>query len=97
MAWRGWARRARERFHEMSPPAGGSSAAPMDAVMAARPPFVEPVDEWRRVPLHGDEYAHPNNEVEHLVVGKTGAVLQAYPDTTQVADLFVEKTSGNER
>ena len=36
-------------------------------------------------------------EIECLVVGKTGAVIQTYPDTAQAADPFVEKTPGNDR
>ena len=60
MPWRGLAGRGRERFHEMSPPAVGSCVAPMDAVMAAHRPSVEPVDEWRRVRRHGDANAHHN-------------------------------------
>ena len=33
--------------------------------------------------------------VEYLVLGKMGAILQGFPDTTQDADLFVEKTAEN--
>jgi hypothetical protein len=35
------------------------------------------------------------HEVEYLVLGKMGAILQGFPDTTQDADLFVEKTAEN--
>ena len=35
------------------------------------------------------------HEVEYLFVGKMAAILQGYPDTTQDADLFVEKTAEN--
>ena len=31
------------------------------------------------------------HEVEYLFVGKMAAILQGYPDTTQDADLFIEK------
>ena len=31
------------------------------------------------------------HQVEHLVIGKTAAILQGYPDTTQDVDLFIEK------
>ena len=35
------------------------------------------------------------HQVEHLFIGKMAAVLQGYPDTTQDADLFVEKSAEN--
>ena len=35
------------------------------------------------------------HEVEYLFLGKMAAILQGYPDTTQDADLFVEKTAEN--
>ena len=35
------------------------------------------------------------HDVEYLFVGKMAAILQGYPDTTQDADLFVDKTAGN--
>ena len=33
--------------------------------------------------------------VRYLFIGKSGAILLGYPDTTQDADLFVEKTVAN--
>jgi hypothetical protein len=33
--------------------------------------------------------------VRYLFIGKSGAILLGFPDTTQDADLFVEKTPGN--
>ena len=33
--------------------------------------------------------------VRYLFIGKSGAILLGYPDTTQDADLFVEKTASN--
>ena len=33
--------------------------------------------------------------VRHLFIGKSGAILLGFPDTTQDADLFVEKTASN--
>ena len=33
--------------------------------------------------------------VRYLFIGKSGAILLGYPDTTQDVDLFVEKESGN--
>ncbi len=33
--------------------------------------------------------------VRYLFIGKTGAILLGYPDTTQDADLFIEKTPEN--
>ena len=35
------------------------------------------------------------NGVRYLFIGKSGAILLGYPDTTQDADLFVEKNEGN--
>ena len=35
------------------------------------------------------------HEVEYLFLGKMAAILQGYPDTTQDADLFLEKTAEN--
>lgn len=35
------------------------------------------------------------HEVEYLLLGKMAAIIQGYPDTTQDADLFVEKSVGN--
>ena len=32
--------------------------------------------------------------VEYLFLGKSGAILLGFPDTTQDADLFVEKSIG---
>src|SRR5512140_3143042 len=33
--------------------------------------------------------------VRYLFIGKSGAILLGFPDTTQDADLFVEKTTAN--
>src|SRR6184192_4331814 len=35
--------------------------------------------------------------VRYLFIGKSGAILLGYPDTTQDADLFVEKSAENGR
>ena len=35
--------------------------------------------------------AFARHRVRYLFIGKSGAVLLGYPDTTQDADLFVEK------
>jgi len=35
------------------------------------------------------------HDVRYLFIGKSGAILLGYPDTTQDADLFVEKTATN--
>ena len=35
--------------------------------------------------------------VRYLFIGKSGAILLGYPDTTQDADLFLEKTESNGR
>ena len=35
------------------------------------------------------------HSVRYLFIGKSGAILLGFPDTTQDADLFVEKTAAN--
>jgi hypothetical protein len=35
------------------------------------------------------------NGVRYLFIGKSGAILLGYPDTTQDADLYIEKESQN--
>lgn len=37
------------------------------------------------------------HEVRYLFIGKSGAILLGFPDTTQDADLFVEKDEANGR
>ena len=39
--------------------------------------------------------AFARHGVRYLFIGKSGAVLLGYPDTTQDADLFVDKTDEN--
>lgn len=39
--------------------------------------------------------AFKRREVRYLFIGKSGAILLGYPDTTQDADLFVEKNAAN--
>ena len=41
--------------------------------------------------------AFERHGVRYLFIGKSGAILLGYPDTTQDADLFVEKTAANGR
>lgn len=41
--------------------------------------------------------AFARHGVRYLFIGKSGAILLGYPDTTQDADLFVEKTEANGR
>lgn len=36
-----------------------------------------------------------SHQVRYLFIGKSGAIILGYPDTTQDADLFVEKTTTN--
>ncbi len=40
-------------------------------------------------------HAFECHQVRYLFIGKSGAILLGYPDTTQDADLFVEKTPAN--
>jgi hypothetical protein len=35
------------------------------------------------------------HDVKYLFIGKSGAILLGYPDTTQDADIFVQKSSDN--
>jgi hypothetical protein len=39
--------------------------------------------------------AFRRHAVRYLFLGKSGAILLGFPDTTQDADLFVEKTPAN--
>jgi hypothetical protein len=39
--------------------------------------------------------AFARHRVRYLFIGKSGAILLGYPDTTQDADLFLEKTAAN--
>ncbi len=39
--------------------------------------------------------AFARHRIRYLFIGKSGAILLGYPDTTQDADLFVEKTPEN--
>ncbi len=39
--------------------------------------------------------AFARHDVRYLFLGKSGAILLGFPDTTQDADLFVEKTPSN--
>jgi len=41
--------------------------------------------------------AFSRHHVRYLFIGKSGAILLGYPDTTQDADLFVEKNETNGR
>ena len=41
--------------------------------------------------------AFARHGVRYLFIGKSGAILLGYPDTTQDADLFLEKASHNGR
>jgi len=39
--------------------------------------------------------AFHRRQIKYLFIGKSGAILLGYPDTTQDADLFVEKNTVN--
>ena len=39
--------------------------------------------------------AFTRHGVRYLFIGKSGAILLGFPDTTQDADLFVERSPGN--
>lgn len=52
------------------------------------------VFEYRQAQEIRDAFAR--HGVRYLFIGKSGAILLGYPDTTQDADLFVEKSSGSD-
>lgn len=49
--------------------------------------------EYRQAQEIRDVFAR--HECRYLFIGKSGAILLGYPDTTQDADLFVEKSADN--
>lgn len=49
--------------------------------------------EYRQAEEIRDAFARHN--VRYLFLGKSGAILLGFPDTTQDADIYVEKTSAN--
>jgi hypothetical protein len=51
--------------------------------------------EYRQAQEIRDVFA--KEQVRYLFLGKSGAILLGFPDTTQDADLFVEKTLENGR
>jgi hypothetical protein len=54
-----------------------------------------PAFEYRQAQEVRDAFAR--HGVRYLFIGKSGAILLGFPDTTQDADLFVEKTLDNAR
>jgi hypothetical protein len=52
-----------------------------------------PAFEYRQAEEIRDTFAR--HRVRYLFIGKSGAILLGYPDTTQDADLFVEKNLEN--
>lgn len=51
--------------------------------------------EYRQAEEVRDAFAH--HGCRYLFLGKSGAILLGFPDTTQDADLFIEKTAANGR
>jgi hypothetical protein len=51
--------------------------------------------EYRQAEEIRDAFA--SNGVRYLFLGKSGAILLGFPDTTQDADVFLEKTPNNSR
>ena len=49
--------------------------------------------EYRQAEEIRDSFAR--HGVRHLFIGKAGAILLGYPDTTQDADLFLDKSEAN--
>ncbi len=54
-----------------------------------------PAFEYRQAEEIRDAFAR--HRVRYLFIGKSGAILLGYPDTTQDADLFVERNRENGR
>ncbi|MFM9995725.1 MAG: hypothetical protein ACKVU4_07985 [Phycisphaerales bacterium] len=54
-----------------------------------------PAFDYRQAQEVRDAFAR--HEVRYLFIGKSGAILLGFPDTTQDADLFLEKSAGNGR
>jgi hypothetical protein len=54
-----------------------------------------PAFEYRQAQEVRDAFAR--HGVRYLFIGKSGAILLGFPDTTQDADLFVERTADNAR
>ena len=52
-----------------------------------------PAFEYRQAEEVREAFAR--HSVRYLFIGKSGAILLGFPDTTQDADLFVEKTPAN--
>jgi hypothetical protein len=52
-----------------------------------------PAFEYRQAEEVRNAFAH--HRVRYLFIGKSGAILLGFPDTTQDADLFIEKSPGN--
>lgn len=52
-----------------------------------------PAFEYRQAEEIRDAFAR--HHVEYLFIGKSGAILLGYPDTTQDADIFPKKTEAN--
>ncbi|MGH7965993.1 MAG: hypothetical protein ACRERD_29950 [Candidatus Binatia bacterium] len=50
---------------------------------------------YEQAELLAEVFKH--HEVEYLFLGKSGAIILGYPDTTQDADVFLEKTPDNGR
>src|ERR1700751_5781540 len=49
--------------------------------------------EYRQAEEVRDAFAR--HDVRYLFIGKSGAILLGFPDTTQDADLYAEKSSSN--
>lgn len=49
--------------------------------------------DYRQAEEIRDAFKH--HQVRYLFIGKSGAILLGYPDTTQDADVFVEKNTAN--
>lgn len=54
-----------------------------------------PAFEYRQAQEIRDAFAQ--HHIRYLFIGKSGAILLGFPDTTQDADLFVERSADNSR
>src|SRR5262245_37588782 len=67
---------------------GRGARAPCPPGSATAVPF-----EYPQARLIADAFAR--HGVRYLFIGKSGAVVLGYPDTTQDADVFLDKVAGN--
>src|SRR5262249_48578349 len=85
------------RYWMMSPtrPSTPWSSTGAGARKISRTGWVMAAFEYRQAQEIRDAFAR--HGVRYLFIGKSGAILLGFPDTTQDADLFVERSAENGR